>query len=48
MQKKIAQCEVLHYNYIIVIGKKEVENKNINLRNPKITLNYDDFLELIK
>jgi threonyl-tRNA synthetase len=48
MQKKIAYCEVLHYNYIIVIGKKEVDNKTISVRNPKITLDYNSFLELIK
>ena len=30
MQKKIANCEMLHYNYIVVIGKKEVK---LNLSN---------------
>jgi len=47
MQKKIAQCEVLHYNFIVVIGKKEVENKTISIRNPKITLSYLELLDFL-
>lgn len=47
MQKKIAQCEVLHYNYIIVIGEKEVKNNTISVRNQKKTFNYLDFLNFL-
>ena len=32
LQKKIANSEVLHWNYIIVIGKKELSNNTINVR----------------
>jgi threonyl-tRNA synthetase len=48
MQKKIANCEMLYYNYIVVIGKKEVESDVINLRNPKMVLNFDDFLKFLQ
>ena len=30
--KKVLNCEVLHYNYIIVLGKKELANNSINVR----------------
>lgn len=32
MQKKIANAEILHYSYIIVIGDKEVNENTINIR----------------
>ncbi len=32
LQKKIANSEVLHWNYIIVIGKKEIQNNSVNVR----------------
>ncbi len=47
MQKKIAQCEVLHYNYILVIGKKEADNQTISIRNPKMTLSYNEFIKIL-
>ena len=48
MVKKIALCEVLHYNLIVVIGKKEVDNKTISIRNPKLNLNFEDFVKFLK
>ena len=47
MQKKIANCEVLHYNFIVVIGKKEVESNTINIRKPKMELSFDNFIEFL-
>lgn len=32
LQKRILNAEVLHYNYIVVVGKKEVTNSTINVR----------------
>ena len=37
-----------HYNYIVVIGKKEVEFNLINLRNPKIEFSFDDFVKFLE
>lgn len=48
MQKKIANCEVLHYNYILVIGKKEVEQGIVNVRNPKMQIDLHSFIEFLK
>lgn len=48
MVKKIALCEVLHYNLIVVIGKKEVDSKKISVRNPKLNLSFDDFVKFLK
>lgn len=45
---QLANYEMLHYNYIVVIGKKEVESDVINLRNPKMVLNFDDFVKFIQ
>ncbi len=43
MAKKIANCEVLHYSQIIVIGKKEAENGKVNIRG-KSVVDYDDYI----
>lgn len=43
MQKKIANAEMLHYSYVIVIGEKEVKNKTINVRGEGIK-DLKDFL----
>jgi threonyl-tRNA synthetase len=48
MVKKIALCEVQHYNLIVVIGKKELDNKTISIRNPKLNLNFEDFVKFLK
>ena len=48
MQKKIANCGVLHHNYIVVIGKKEVESNIINVRNPKMVMSLNDFADFLK
>lgn len=32
ISKKILNTEVLHYNYIVVIGNKEIKNNTINIR----------------
>lgn len=49
MQKKIAVCETLHYNYIILIGNKEVENNILHIKKNKQNIKFDDFvLELEK
>jgi threonyl-tRNA synthetase len=47
MQKKIALCEVLHYNYILIIGKKEVNTQTISVRNEKLSLSFENFIEKI-
>jgi hypothetical protein len=39
---------MLHYNYIVVIGKKEVEFNLINLRNPKMEFSFNDFVSFLK
>lgn len=47
LQKKILNSEILHYNYIIVLGKKELYNQTINVRSiGEITI--DNFNDLIK
>lgn len=33
LNKKIRNSEILHFNYTIVVGKKEEKNKTINIRN---------------
>ena len=33
LKKKIRNAEIFHFNYIIVVGKKEKENKTINIRD---------------
>lgn len=45
--KKIALCEVLHYNYILVIGKKEVNTQTISVRNEKLSISFENFIEKI-
>ena len=32
LQKKILNAEVLHYNYIVVLGKKELGAQTLNVR----------------
>ena len=45
MQKKIANCEVLHYSQIIVIGKKEVESRTINIRGSVGVKPFDEYIK---
>ena len=44
--KKILNAEILHYNYIIVLGKKELANKTINVRSIG-EIKIDDFINKI-
>jgi threonyl-tRNA synthetase len=39
---------MLHYNYIAVIGNKEVESNIVNLRNPKVQYNFDEFVKFLQ
>ncbi len=43
MAKKIANCEVLHYSHIIIIGKKEVEQGKVNIRG-KCIMDYNEYI----
>lgn len=43
MQKKIANCEMLRYSIVAVIGKKEVESNIVNIRNPKMQMSLNEF-----
>jgi threonyl-tRNA synthetase len=45
--KKVLNCEVLHYNYIIVLGKKELANNSINVRGIG-EIKLDDFIKNLK
>lgn len=45
MQKKVALAETLKYNYVIVIGKKEVDTKTVNIRGFKEPMELDKFIE---
>jgi threonyl-tRNA synthetase len=47
LQKKILNSEILHYNYIVVIGKKEITNKTINVRNIG-EIKLEEFIKMIK
>ena len=46
--KKFALCDVQHCNLIVVIGKKEVDNKTISIINPKLNLNFEHFVKFLK
>ena len=43
ISKKILNAEVLHYNYIVVIGNKEIKNNNVNVRGLG-EMSHDDFI----
>jgi len=48
ISKKILNTEVLHYNYIVVVGNKEIKNNTINVRGLG-EMSHDDFInKLIK
>lgn len=32
LQKKIRENQLAQYNYILVVGKDEIENKSVNIR----------------
>ena len=46
ISKKILNTEVLHYNYIVVIGNKEIKNNTINVRGLG-ELSTDDFIKKV-
>lgn len=46
LDKKILEAQMLQYNYIIVVGKKEIENNTLNVRNrdgTQKTMTIDEF-----
>ncbi len=47
ISKKILNTEVLHYNYIIVLGKKELKNNTINVRGIG-EIKLEDFINKLK
>lgn len=46
ISKKILNTEVLHYNYIVVLGKKELKNNTINVRGMG-EIKLEDFIKKI-
>ena len=50
LQKKIRNSEILHFNYILVVGKKEEQNRTMNIRtnNEKIgEKTIDEFISIL-
>lgn len=51
LQKKIKNTSIMHYNYIVVVGNKEVTDNIINVRSSSsrlMQLSVDDFMESLQ
>ncbi len=52
MEKKIRESQLAQYNYILVVGKVEAENRTVNIRTRENKVlgerKLDDFIEDLK